>query len=322
MASLSAAELRKYDWRPAIFVKKLKEKSRFELNNGKKVLIKLKPGVEDILYHGTNTELNNLRFTDGSRNVYKLTDFLKNAEFGGKGPGGSTKKQDEQLASIRQQIQTLKEKKELASLRQQIDNAKTKERAATVKIKVGSKTYDIFDAATTKGTPKSDFHLLDVNLKECVWISHKDGKNEKAFQQWGGMSQKHEPEIYAHPETQKFINDLRGLYPKEMPPAMTVVRFIKDPKLKQMAVYGNQFGKMFGKQNVNILLQGEIKLKKSGSNYTLNANHVHLNGQMMNGPYEPVFMATYKGAARADFQIQGARVTISPIGCRKVNEVI
>lgn len=322
MASLSAAELRKYDWRPAIFVKKLKEKSKFELLSGKKVTLKLMPGVENILYHGTQRELNDLRFTDGKKNVYKLTDLLKNAEFGGKGPGGSTKKQDAQLAAIRQQIQTLKEKKELANLRQQIDTAKVKSKSATIKIKVGEKIFDIFDAATTgPGNPKSDFHLLDVNLKECVWISHKDGKTARSFQQWGGMSQKHEPEIYAHPETQKFLTDVRGLFPGKMPSAMTVVRFIKDKKLKNMAVYGNQFGHTYGRQNVNIVLQGDIKLAKKGSNYTLTSNHTALNGEEMTGPYEPVFMATYKGD-RSDFGVGGARITISPIGSRKINEVI
>jgi hypothetical protein len=322
MASLSAAELRKYDWRPAIFVKKLKEKSKFELLDGRKVTLKLMPGVEDVLYHGTMRELQELRFTDGKKNVYKLTDFLKNAEFGGKGPGGSTKKQDMQLASIRQQIQTLKEKKELASLRQQIDNAKVKERAATIKMRVGQKIYDIFDAATTPGTPKSDFHLLDINLKECVWISHKDGKTARDFQQWGGLSNKHEPEIFVHPETQQFIADLKGLFPTQMTPATTVVRFIKDPKLRAMAVYGNQYGKTtFNKQNVNIVLQGDIKLKKSGSSYYMDATNVHLNGEEMTGPYEPVFMAVYKGD-RSDFGIGGARIGIAPIGSRKINEVI
>jgi hypothetical protein len=321
MTALSASEIRKYDWRPAIFVKKLKEKSKFELLDGRKVTLKLKPGVENILYHGTNRELSDLRFADGRGNVYKLTDFLKNAEFGGKGPGGSTKKQDMQLASLRQQIQTLKEKKELASLRHQIDNAKVKEKSPTVKIKVGSQTHAVFDAATTPNHPKSDFHLLDVNLKEVVWISHKDGKQARDFQQWGGLSQKHEPAIHAHPETQKFIADLRGLYPTSLTPATTVVRFIKDDKLKNMAVYGNQFGHTFGRQNVNILLQGEIKLKKGSGSYYLDANHVHLNGEQMTGPYEPVFMAVYKGD-RSDFGIGGARITIAPIGSRKINEVI
>jgi hypothetical protein len=321
MASLSASELRKYDWRPAIFVKKLKEKSKFELLDGKKVTLKLKPGVEDVLYHGTMRELQELRFTDGRGNVYKLTDFLKNAEFGGKGPGSSTKKQDMQLASLRQQIQTLKEKKELASLRQQIDNAKVKEKSPTVKIKVGPKTFDIFDAATTPNNPKSDFHLLDINLKETVWISHKDGKQARDFQQWGGMSLKHEPQIHNHPETQQFISDLRGLYPQSLPPATTVVRFIKDKQLKNMAVYGNQYGHSFGRQNVNIMLQGEIKLKKGSGSYYLDANHVHLNGEDITGPYEPVFMAVYKGD-RSDFGIAGARICIAPVGSRKINEVI
>lgn len=302
MANLSAAEIRKYDWRPAVFIKKLKEKSPFEVTGGKKVVLIMMKDVDRILEKGSNKELNELRFTDGKGGTYKLSDFVKNKDFGGKGEGASTVKEDMALNSLRAQI----------------DAAKVREGTATIKIKVGNKTYDVFDAASTFGTPKSDFHLIDQDGKEIVWISHKDGKTERNFQQWGGVSQRVEPKIYSHREVQAFAKDLKGLFPTGITAATTVARKIEDKNLKQLSVYGSDFGGPEGRQNVSLMLQGKIELKKKGTSYEIDGYHTHLNGDDMTAGYEPVLMAIYKGD-RSDLGIKGARVVIAPIGSRRIS---
>lgn len=305
MAQLSASELRKYDWRPEVFIKKIKDKSPFEVSGGRKVTLVMPRNGERILRTGSNQELNAIRFADNKGNIFKLSDFVKNQDFGGKGERGGTVKED--IA--------------LSSLRNQINEAKKKQKSITINVKIGSKTYKVFDAASTPGTPKSDFHLLDANGKEIVWISHKDGRTERDFQQWGGMSQRSEPLIYSHPEVQKFIEDLKDLYPNGLPNATTLARKIKDKKLKNMSVYGNEYGGQFSRQNVTITLQGEINLQQSGKSYNLTAYHTHLNGDDLQGGYEPCFMAIYKGD-RSDFGIRGTRIVIAPIGCRKITNFI
>lgn len=305
MAQLSASELRKYDWRAEVFIKKIKEKTSFEISGGRKVVLVMPKNGEKILKSGSTQELNGIRFADLQGNIFKLSDFVKNQDFGGKGERGGTVKED----------------RALSSLRNQIEEAKIKEKSAVIDVKIGNKTYKVFDAASTPGTPKSDFHLLDINGEEIVWISHKDGRTEKDFQQWGGMSQRSEPTIYSHPEVQKFINDLNQLYPNGLPSATTLARKIKDKKLKNMSVYGNEFGSAFSRQNVTITLQGEISLKKSGKTYKLTGYHTHLNGEDLHGGYEPCFMAIYKGD-RSDFGIKGTRVVISPLGCRKITNFV
>lgn len=305
MATLSAAELRKYDWRAEVFIKKLNEQTPFEMKNGRKVTL-IKPANADrILRNGSPADLNAIRFGDTQGNIYKLSDVVKNAEFGGKGAGSGTAKED----------------RALASLRQQLEEARSKEGSAEIPVKIGGVTYKVFDAISTPGTPKSDFHLVDANGKELVWISHKDGKTEKDFQQWGGMSQRSEPKIYAHPESQKFIKDILNVYPDGLPRATTLARPIKDRQLKMMSAYGNEFGGNFSRQNTTLMLQGDIKLTKTGRVYTITAYHTHLNGEALTGGYEPVFMAIYKGD-RSDFGIKGTRVVIAPAGCRKVTSII
>lgn len=305
MAQLSASELRKYDWRPEIFIKKLQEKSPFEIKGGKKVILVPPKDVEKILRTGSAKDLNDLRIGDTKGNIYKLSDFVKNKDFGGKGEGAGTAKEDMALKSLKEQI----------------DKAKVQIGQATIPIKIGNKIYQVYDAVSTPGTPKSDFHLIDKEGNEIVWISHKDGKTERDFQQWGGMSRNKEPKIFAHPEVQQFIEDIKKLYPNGLPNATTLARKIKDNKLKLMSVYGNEYGRNYSRQNTTLMLQGSVKLEKKGSVYAISAFHTHLNGDDMTGGYEPVFMAIYKGD-RSDFGIRGTRVVIAPAGCRKVTSTI
>lgn len=305
MAQLSAAEIRKYAFRSEIFIKKLDEKSAFEIKSGQKVVL-IKPGnAERVLRSGKNDELNALRFSDVKGKIWKLSDFVKTKEFGGKGVGSGTAKEDAALASLREQI----------------DKAKIKEGSAEIAIKIGTKVYMTSDAISTPGTPKSDFHLIDKNNKEVVWISHKDGYRAKDFQQWGGLSRTKEPKLFGHSETTEFVKDIHNLYPDGLPNATTIFRKIKDNKLKMMSVYGNEYSSRFSRQNTTLMLQGDVKLTKVGQNYTITATHTHLNGDDMTGDYEPVFMAIFKGD-RSDFGIKGTRVVIAPFGSRKITSEI
>lgn len=299
MSSLAGKELYKYDWRAEVFLKKIKNGEPFELENGKKVVfIPAKDVINTVTKRLPTTSI---RLLDAKGNAYTLKDITKNAEFGGRGSGGGTVKED----------------RELASLIEQIDAAKSETASSTIKIKVGAKTYDVYSAASTAGTPKSDFHLLDIKGNEIVWLSHKDGGKAKDFQQWGGISAAKEPTIFNHKETQKFIADLKKQYPDGLPSATTLYRKIKDTKLKMLSVYGNKYAGTLGQQNVSMLLQGPVKLVKKGKHYELSANHVHYNGDSVDGDgYDPVLMAIYKGD-RSDAGVKGTRIVISPVGGRK-----
>ena len=216
---------------------------------------------------------------------------------------------------------TAKEDAQLASLQKQIQDELTKTDLMELKLKIGNKYYAVAGAATTPGTPKSDFHLLNNKGIEVVWISHKDGSKAKDFQQWGGMSARAEPEIAKHKETQKFINDVKKEFGGVMPRATTVARPVKDKNLMGMSVYGNKYKSgVLGRQNVTILLQGPVKLVKSKNCYELKSNHTSINGDIMTGDYTPVFMAIYKGD-RNNFGVKGARFAIQPKASRKFRDI-
>lgn len=301
MTPMTPKEWIKYDWRIEVFLKKYKDKQPFELRTGQKVVFVYDKSVYDAMASRDQKRISNIVLTGTNKTSYKASDIGKNKEFGGKGSGAGTAKED----------------MELASLIRQIDDAKAAIGSSTVPIKVNGKVYNVFTAQTTPGTPKSDFHLVDIDGKEVVWISHKDGRTAKDFQQWGGISQRSEPKIFAHTEVQAFVSDLKRAYPDGLPRATTLYRKIRDRKLKMLSVYGNEFGQKLSRQNVSVMLQGPVRLKKSGNGYELDSNHVHYSGEEMSGEYEPVLTAIYKGD-RSDAGVKGTRIVIMPIGGRKM----
>jgi|TARA_B110000483_G_scaffold103847_1_gene126662 hypothetical protein len=303
MSSLSPGELFKYDWRREIFLKKYKNKEPFDLVDGSKKVFIPNKEIIGIVERGVNpSALTKLGLVTSDGNIYAFSKLEKTKEFGGKGAGFGTTKEDIELTSLQEQILALK----------------SKLKSATVPIRVGNKTYNIAGAASTPGTPKSDFHLVDNDGKECVWISHKDGRSAKDIQQWGGMT---EAAIKNLPEIKKFAKDVFDKFDGVIPRATTVARKIKDSGLKNLSVYGVDYGKSLGQQNVSILIQGPVKLILFGKSYKFASNNIHLNGDAITGEFEPVLMAMYKGD-RNNFNVRGARFAIQGIGSRKITEMI
>jgi len=310
MIKLTKREWQKYEWRTDVFLRKYKAGEKFILYTNEKLIFKYEKQIYDRLKDGNINDILAVRLTGlkDDKTDYKLTDLGKTKEFGGRGEGSGTAKEDI----------------ELASLRDQIEQVKTLIGKSTIPMNIGNKIYDVFDVVTTPGTPKSDFHLVDIDGNELVWISHKDGSKPKDFQQWGGVSARKEPSIASHIEVKGFISDLKLAYPDGLPRATTLYRKIKDKKLKMISVYGNEYkskGKNLSRQNCSLLIQGPVKIKKQGKSYVFQSNHVHYNGEDMTGGFTPVLTAIYKGD-RNDAGVKGTRIVIMPIEGRKMTGTI
>lgn len=213
------------------------------------------------------------------------------------------------------------EEEEIISLNKQFEKIKEETGFDFIPFKIKDKVYKVIKCIKTPGTPKSDFHFIDTDGNECIWISHKAGFCAKDFQQWGGVSRK-EAEIYNRKETQEFIQNMHDMFPDGiMPNKTTIMKKIKSKTLRLKSVYGKEFilsNKKFGRQNVTFVLQGNIKVVKNGEYYTLKATNTHINGDDITGDFEPVFMSVYKGD-RSNLGIKGMRVGIQPIASRKYN---
>lgn len=224
--------------------------------------------------------------------------------------------------SNRTQYTTQHQDSEVIKLARTIEEIKSKTNKNYVCIGIGQSMYDVIGISLSTIGSKSDFNFIDQFGKSVGFISHKYGQSPKDFQQWSGTSFRFQKDIFNNIETKNFIKELKNLYPNEFPSANTIARKIQDESLKNIAMFGNDFGGEFGNNNVEAIMQGNLSLKNSGNYYSLLSSHYTiLNGQQPSFGYEPVFMAIHK-KDRADHKIINCRVTINPIGNRKITKFI
>lgn len=299
-ATLSPAQLNKRN-NLQVFIQKLANKEPFVGTGQTEPTIVLEPDPEALeqLRQGKFPAV--FKGVDGQQ--YRLSQFEKTAEFGGKGTGFGTRIEDAELASLQAQLADLKGD------------------MPEITIRVGDRDVSVADVVTTPGTPKSDFHFIDSKGNSVAWVSHKDGSAATHFGQWGGMSDREMLPVYnANPdvkaEVAQFIQDIKALVGDEMPRATTIARPASE-LFQMISIYGNGFGGARGSQNVDVILQGPVTI----SNGQLVAPNMHSNGEPVKGAFEPAMMAMYKGD-RSNFGIKGSRFSMYPIGGRKVHKQI
>jgi hypothetical protein len=317
--NLSPAQLKKRD-NMDTFAEKIRDSIPFIASNGQEVILGYRDKSKNldlynqILDKGIDAleqfrERRSIMIPTVSGRKISLGQLKKTAEFGGSQRKG-TEKEDAQLRRLNEIITRIA----------------SEENIPYVPIKVAGQVHNVLRFESTPGTPKSDFHAIDEDGNECIWVSHKDGSTAKDFSQYGGMSKRVEPKIAAHPEVIKFVADVKKWLEKNghdaMPPKTTLARVIKDRTLKGMSIYGNEFGSNYSRQNCQVLLQGKLGLKKSGKVYELVASgHVQVNPEMpKEESYEPTLMVMHK--TRKDYGIDKARFSIYTKSGRKVTEFI
>jgi hypothetical protein len=237
--------------------------------------------------------------------VIKLSSLYKDSEFANR-TQNSTARQDAEIFNLSLMMDTIKEQTE----------------KDYVTIKIINNVYHVKSIKVLGDKSKADFCFMDLDNKRVGFVSHKYGTSPKDFQQWSGTSKRFQNLIADHPETISFISDLKNLFKDGCPRASTVARKIIDPELKKVAVFGNEFGLKFSKDNVEAVMQGELALEPSGEGFLLSGSHYTIpNGELPLYGYDPVFMAVHK-KDRADHWIPNCRVTINPIGSRKIKQFI
>lgn len=235
----------------------------------------------------------------------KLSSLYKDSEF-----------------SNRTQDTTMQQDIQVNSIANQIENIKKETNKNYIKLRIGNDYYDIISVIDSPFGCKSDFNFIDTDGKYVGFVSHKHGNSPRDFQQWSGTSKRFQKEIFDHPETQSFIKELVSRFDEGLPSTSSVARRIVDEKLKMMACFGIDYGNEFGLNNVNAIMQGTLLLKNQGDCYLLKASHnVILNNSLPDYSYEPVFIAVHK-KDRSDHGIKDARVTVNPIGGRRIKDFI
>lgn len=238
-------------------------------------------------------------FKDKTGKTYGLQDLLKTPELGGKGKGSGTAVEDVALSAFKQVV-----------------DAAVQEAGSPITVVVGSQSYpNIVKAETQPGFPKSDFNLIDTSNKPVVFISHKKASRKGAkpsdFIRWGGFT-----EYKDYPDVKQFISKLQEFLQENnlerMPNATNFIKEITSDELAKKLVYGSDFGKEFGINNVQIAIQGEVILKKVKDGvYQLTGQHQYLNGENPEGDYRPILVGKYR-SDRTMFSIPGLEAIAQP----------
>ena len=230
-------------------------------------------------------------------------DFYKTEPFGGKGVGSGTAAEDRNLKIFRQAIRDVLDKSnELYFM-----------------LDIGGKKVKCTDCITVPAppgrAPKADFAIVDPEGTQVAWISHKDGSKPQDFQQYGGLSNS---VFSSNREVKKFMTDLLKLYPKGLESGISIQRPCKDRSVIMQSVYGVDFGRARGINNVDEFHQGPMGLSKMGEYYKIKSNHSGKNGDALKGAgYEPIYFARFttdRGANIAGVFVGKARIGVFPSG--------
>ena len=300
MVALSPKELAKRN-NFTLFVNRIKTNGYFTLNesNGKRVKI-----TQKFAYQlNSLQDLNKFKDNRGSvllptgttgNGIIRLSQLYKDDAFKTR-KGNPFAKEDYQIKLVREQLEKIKEK------------------IGTdfIKLRVGNNTYEVTEVEDTPGTPKSDMNFIGRNGVKLGFCSLKSGVTARSIQQWGGISVSREPIIAAHPEVTAFVKTAREMFPKEIPQGTTIAREITDPKLRMQGIYGSGYGGPIGANNVDVLLQGTVKINAINfTEYKITGSAMtHSNGSTLPPEYQPVLMAIYKGD-RSDYGIKNARINL------------
>lgn len=168
----------------------------------------------------------------------------------------------------------------------------------------------------TIGEPKADFVLVSVKpqtmeLYPSSFISYKLGRDAKGFQNYSGLSEKSSSLIFNDKETIDFYKKLETL--QNSGNKKSAYAEIKNNSIMSSSIWGMDFGKKYGVNNVHFLAQGEVSINSSSLSYT----HTQKNGNLnFSNGYEPVFGARYtpsrNNVGPNGIRVNGMRLGIFP----------
>lgn len=283
-------------YRLGVFTDKVKDKEYFATKKGAVMITSpsYKQLEAEMPVKGYSTTMKGKTDKGRSITLKYPHDFFKTPEFGGKGSGSGTAAED----------------RELKGLRNEMEAAMKRDGISVLPMMVGRKKVMAVGVETTPGVPKSDFHLVDAAGNEIAWISHKDGSTSKDFQQYGGLTNR----VFKNNSAVKdFMNALLKKYPDGMQRGKSAYRTVKDKKLINQSVWGVDFGKARGRDNVDEFHQGPMKIKKAGADtYKIVSRHSDTNGSIPKGGYKAIFYARYTGDRNA--RIAGINFKNSRVG--------
>jgi hypothetical protein len=229
-------------------------------------------------------------------------------------PKDSLKKETIALQNIQNQFKRLKGPNESVNLvvRGEMYNS------------TGMREVEMAGAGKIEGVPKADF-VLEIKGDPPIYISHKDGKSAKDFQQYGGISQ-----CADHPFVKQFLDAIKekfGTDAKKWPEnEFAVVIPPEYIDLGIRAIFGNlatTSNKDWSADNVQVVMQGAVEFTPAGepfeNGYVIKpTGHAMYNPSITGGkldmtpsdPYWPALYVSMRTGQGGTFGFSNARFGI------------
>jgi len=286
----------------ALFLKKMKSGSPFELVNGGHAIIPMigSPGNKALVAALKSEDAHAyaaafaLGVVDSDGNKITPSNIQKTAEFGGKSAEISLAAEAGQISEIQQAIQD-------AGGGNPID------------IMLGGKIIkNVVGIEKVPGTPKADAVLV-TSTNDRGYLSLKASDQPGQMQQWGGITK-----IVDDPEVVKFVKDVRTIVSQSEGKILPfpVYRSI-GPVLQLQIVYGDR-GSPQNTVDAVIATRGKIKLrrvKKNTFEFLVSSGEIHYYPELPGDDWEPVLLAR-PGASRSDLGVPNTRLGVFPLGYR------
>lgn len=154
-------------------------------------------------------------------------------------------------------------------------------------IEIGKEKYIVDSFKKIQGVPKADAAFYYKN-QPVIFCSLKNGGSPANFQQYGGwpvdLNIKSRADVKREPSLEKFVSRVEnvfkglGLKPdssgsydfNNLKKGSNFAEYLDDPNLAAKVVYGKDYGSTnWGKNNVQIVMDGDIIFKPNGQYYTL-----------------------------------------------------
>lgn len=315
------------------FLQKYENEEPFVLTDGSKVVLLYQSGHAEVLKKRNTKDANELIFVakpgPGSKKIrsFKLSDFAKTPEFGGKFGVSGDRETEMAAASLQYEVQVVNAINKFIKENKGIINVHIEGLGTYSDIEgvIGAKQVDstIKSSAGVRADPKADIIVYhkehDYLNNKNIFISHKKDGGPEAFQQYGGITEVAGDKIYRHPEVQKFLEELIP-YIGEEGLIQPVMKEIKDPVLKNLSIFGPEYarnGGKFGLQNVQLIGQGVptfAPVQGKENTFEMKFPHMAVNGNLefFTGGYEPVFGATFREGR--GYNLKGTRYTGVRVG--------
>lgn len=200
-------------------------------------------------------------------------------------------------------------------------------------------------ARTIRGTPKSDFAIINGRNNEICQISHKDAGGPKAYQQYGSTTLASGQKIHENKILQsafrKFVGKKEEIVNERKRFKVAIPFNNAGKELINLSIYGPEYGGPRSKENVDFIAQGKPTLEEYlGKERRTALNHcglvyelkfsdsIEVNGSVdhfKRGGYEPYIIARYSSGRSFDVdgvKTNDVRVLIAPTVLAQTAEVI